>query len=297
MKPSHLFGWILGGVFLVVGPARPERTAASDPVSTAPPAIDEPRDWLAQVPAAFVPNLGQWEHPARFVAQIAGAGVFLEKGGFALSVPEPAEEPARGAAVRVRFEGARPEEIVGEDPLAGVHAYFLGDDPSRWRSGVPRFGAVRYRGPWPGVDVRFYEKEGHLEYDVLLSSGASLESVEFSVEGAEALRLDDGGALVLDTSIGPLRQPRPRTFEVDEAGGKRELSARYEMRGSDRFGFVVSEWGGECELMLDPGLLWSSFIGGAQGDLAYALSVDASGVVTIAGPTTSSNWFFLVFCG
>ena len=47
---------------------------------------------LTRVPTAFVPNLGQWEHPARFVARVGGAGVFLEEGGFTLTVAERGEK-------------------------------------------------------------------------------------------------------------------------------------------------------------------------------------------------------------
>lgn len=145
---------------------------------------------IARVPAAFVPNLGQWDHPARFVARIGGAGVFLEEDGFLVSVPESEE---KGAAIRMRFYGARASEVVGEEPLAAIHNYFLGNDPARWRTDVPRFGAVRYSDPWPGVEVRFYEKEGHLEYDLVLSPGAALASVEFAVEGSGCATARRGG--------------------------------------------------------------------------------------------------------
>ncbi|MCI0588298.1 MAG: hypothetical protein L0323_15820, partial [Planctomycetes bacterium] len=281
--------------------AQPEPTPFRIPAPAAPTALAEGAATLARVPAAFVPNLGQWEHPARFVARIGGTAVFLEEGGFASSVPdrggEGAEGTARGATVRMRFAGAGPCEIVGEEPLAGVHAYFLGNDPASWKTGVPRFGAVRYRGAWPGVEVRLYEKEGHLEYDLVVSPGASLAAVEFTVEGAEGLCLDEEGTLVLETAVGALRQPRAKTFEVDASGRRRELSARYEVRGRDRFGFVVPEWAGESGLVVDPGLLWSTFVGAGSDDIPNALAVDASGVVTIAGytssplyPTTPGAW-------
>ncbi|MCI0587209.1 MAG: hypothetical protein L0323_10255, partial [Planctomycetes bacterium] len=262
------------------------------PATAAPTSVAEGAAILARVPAAFVPNLGHWEHPARFVARIGGAAVFLEEGGFALSAAEPCDGPAsRGAAVRMRFAGAGPCEIVGEEALAGTHTYFLGNDPASWKTGVPRYGAVRYRGAWPGVEVVCFEKEGHLEYDLVLSPGAALAAVEFTVEGAEGLRVEEEGTLVLDTAIGPLRQPRPKTFEVDGAGRRRELSARYEVRGRDRFGFVVPEWGGGSGLVLDPGILWSTFVGGSiGGQAANALFVDDSGVVTIAGFTNSTDY-------
>ena len=42
--------------------------------------------------------------------------------------------------------------------------------------------------------------------------------------------------------------------------------------------------------MVDPGLLWATLVGGSGDDWASALSVDASGVVTIAGRTLSANY-------
>ena len=38
---------------------------------------------LSRLPVAFVPNLGQWEHPARYVARFGGMTVFLEDKGCA----------------------------------------------------------------------------------------------------------------------------------------------------------------------------------------------------------------------
>jgi hypothetical protein len=252
--------------------------------------LEEGGVFLSRVPAAFVPNLGQWEHPARFVARIGGASVFLEEAGFTLSVPEPAEEPMRGTAVRMRFEGAGAPERVGEGRLAGHHNYFLGSDPSRWRTEVPLYASIRYRDLYPGVALLCYERDGRFEYDLVLAPGADLGRIGVTVEGADELRLGEDGALELETSRGTLRQPRPRTWEVDRVGEHSDLEARYELRGPHRFGFLVSGWSGENELVLDPGLAWSTFVGGADPDEPSELSVDSSGVVTIAGRTESSNF-------
>src|SRR5688572_6135745 len=43
---------------------------------------------LSQLPVAFVPNLGQWQHPARFVARIGAMTVFLEATGWTLACVE-----------------------------------------------------------------------------------------------------------------------------------------------------------------------------------------------------------------
>ena len=53
---------------------------------------------------------------------------------------------------------------------------------------------------------------------------------------------------------------------------------------------MVPERSEQCALVLDPGLVYSTFVGGNRYDQGNALSVDASGVVTIAGNTGSPNY-------
>ena len=125
----------------------------------------------------FVPNLGQWDHSARFVHRSGPMTLFLEDRGWVLDLverpvrprPKP-HEPAslprhervdqkvRGVALKMTFEDARRvTEIVGEEKLPGHHHYFLGNDESRWKSPVPLYGSVRYRDLYPGVDLRVRE--------------------------------------------------------------------------------------------------------------------------------------------
>ena len=168
-----------------------------------------PTQLLGHVPAAFVQNLGQWQHASNFVAHFGAMTVLLEDRGWWLSVAPDAKRPVdrrtreapaepqtvRGAALRMTFCGNGEPSLAAEDRLSGVHNYFLGRDPARWRTDVPRFGTVVYRGLNPGVDLRAYGKDGHFEYDLVLAPGADLAGVEVRVEGSDPLRIDTDGAL------------------------------------------------------------------------------------------------------
>ncbi len=131
---------------------------------------------LQRQPGFFVPNLGQWNHPARFVHRSGPMTLFLEDRGWVLDLVErPVErkngphEPGssdahqampgdgevdrkiRGVALKMTFEGdAHFPEIVAEKKLAGHHNYFLGNDESRWR----RRRARRLRYCLPGTSTR-----------------------------------------------------------------------------------------------------------------------------------------------
>lgn len=266
---------------------------------------------LHRVPVAFVPNLGQWEHPARYVARLGATTVFLQDQGWTLTfvergpsetadlpskhsvprVPQMTKPVAnRGVAVGMSFVGAREPELVAEQPLPGRHNYFLGNDPSKWRSDVSLFGAVRYRHLYEGVDVRVREEGGHLEYDVLLQPGADLEAVEIAVEGIERTHVDLEGALVMETKLGNLSMPAPKTWQEGPGGERVQVGCRYVLRGEGRFGFAVDGRRQDWTLTVDPGLVWSTFLGGGNLDSALAIALGVQGGTTVAGYTWSANF-------
>src|SRR5262245_23408122 len=178
-------------------------------------------------PVAFVENLGQWEGPVRFAARRPdGSNLYLTPDSLWLQlsrreVDASMEGPARGGAdldgpertvganLRLRFEGSREEvRLAGREPTPTLFHYFVGNDPRRWRTGVPGFGRVAYEGLYEGVDLLVREEGTVLEYDLVLSPGANLAGVVVRVEGAEGpLRLDAEGGLLIDTVLGAVRQP------------------------------------------------------------------------------------------
>lgn len=253
---------------------------------------------LGRLPNAFVPNLGQWEHPARYVARVGRMTMFLDAKGWWFTLVEgnaaqtqcDASAPALGVAVRMTFVGAGTADLVAEEPLPGRHNYFLGNDASKWRSDVPLYSAVRYREVHPGVDVRAREQDGHFEYDLLLQPGADLDPIEIGVEGIERMYVDHEGTLVMETRLGPVRMPAPLTWEEGPSGEKSPVACRYVLRGDNRFGFVAPGRRPGWSMVVDPGLVWSTFLGGSGGDESKTLALDSSGRVTIGGVTGSTNF-------
>ena len=192
----------------------------------------------------------------------------------------------------MHFEGgAGPAFPIEEQRLPGVHNYFLGNDPERWRSNVPLHGAVLLMtGLYPGIDLRARSQDGHFEYDLLVEPGADLEQVVVTVEGADGLRLDPDGTLIIDTVLGPVRQPLPKTWQVTAAGERQEVACRYVLRGENTFGFETSDWDPDLALVVDPGLVYSTYLGGSGDDAAVAIALDATGAATVGGETDSSNF-------
>ena len=62
--------------------------------------------------------------------------------------------------------------IVAEAKQPGVVNYYIGNDPSSWKTGLETYQSVRYSEMYPGVDVRYYGNNSQLVYDVIVKPGA-----------------------------------------------------------------------------------------------------------------------------
>jgi hypothetical protein len=82
-------------------------------------------------------------------------------------------------------------------------------------------------------------------------------------------------------------QDIPATWELLPDGSRRPLDARFVRRGDDCFGFEAPGRDPALPLVLDPGLTYSSYLGGASWDHVNAVARGAGSSVYLAGYTTS----------
>ncbi len=105
-------------------------------------------------------------------------------------------------------------QIEAQDRLTGTVNYFIGNDPSAWHPDVPTYGAVVYRGVYPGIDLSYQSQAGSLEYVWQVSPGADPGAIRLQVDGAQGLSIDGQGNLVMATALGPMEQQAPHAFQV-----------------------------------------------------------------------------------
>jgi len=262
-------------------------------VSAQPPSSIVPgaTGLLERLPASFVENRGQWPAPVRYRIDRGRMTVWLHDRGLTLGLRRPTGPG--GAAVRMTIEGPRSPRaarLEGEETVPGYRNYLVGADATAWRSGVPAFGRIRLVEPVAGIDVVVRERDGFIEYDLEVKPDADPESLVIRCDGQQRLRLTEHGVLCLETSAGVVRQSPPRTWETTEDGGRRALACRFVLLGEDRYGFRVEGRRAERPLVIDPGLTYSTYLGGSGSDYAAAVDVDPTGAMIVAGGTDSSDF-------
>jgi|GEM_PF-490779 len=254
--------------------------------------------WSAAVQAAhlggtleFIENKGQWNERARFAAAIPGGRLFVEDDGLRFVLLEAISRPGHGHsaqagptqgnirahALGLRFEQPLPGALSPEERTAEHRNYFLGADARHWASDVRSFRQLRYPQLWPGIGARFYENEGQqLEYDFELAPGADPAAIGLRPEGAEQVSIDENGALLLRTSVGPLRQLPPRAWQTDAAGRRQAVACRYVLRkGVVRF--ALGRYDTRRPLIIDPVVVFSTYSGSMANNWGFTATYDPQG--------------------
>ena len=269
----------------------------------------------------FAENKGQWGDSFQYRVELGYGAYFLHPDGFTVlkhdtsdyarvlktlhkfgasddpatesnSLPKGNALTLRSHAYRVRFLGAnRNASAVPENPIQENINYFLGDDPSRWKSGLSSYSRVTYHDVYPNIDVTYKSEAGYLKYDIIVNPGADLSQIRLIYEGADKLTIEKG-RLIIKTSTGQNRELDPYTYQI-VGGMKRQVSCKYVVKGSE-VRFELKGYDPSQPLVIDPTLVFGTYTGSRSSNFGYTAtpgpdqSFFAGGIVFGTGyPTTT----------
>jgi hypothetical protein len=215
--------------------------------------------------------------------------------------PVPNPESQAPAMLRLKLVGANPHaKVTGMDELPGKSNYFIGNDPKKWRTNVPNYAKVKYANVYPGVDLVYYGNQGRLEYDFVVAPGADPRVITLGLDtsGSKIQNLKSkiakNGDLVVGTDAGEVtfHKPviyQPATYNEPRTTHKEPVDGKYVVKGS-QITFDVTSYDKTRPLVIDPVLVYSTYLGGSSDDWAMAIAVDAWGKPYVTGFTYSSDF-------
>ncbi len=239
---------------------------------------------LESVPAWFEPNPGLLGPEVKYLSRGTGYTLLLEETGAVLSLAGE----STSATLRIGLAGSSPKPVIEAlDPLAAHTNYLLGNQRAEWKPDVPHFGRVRYRNAYPGIDVVYLGAGRQLEYDFVVSPGANPDSIRVRFSGADSIRVDQSGSLVLALGGREIRQPKPVLYQETD-GVRAPVEGRYVMARNHEVRFAIGEYNRKAPLVIDPVLVYAGYFGGATYDVPTGIAYDPDGSVWLTGTTFSA---------
>ena len=280
-----------------------------------------------KLPLAFEVNQGQTDGRVKFLSRGRGYALFLTGDEAVLTLQsvsqdanreshptnvktpaveianrKPASENSKLKSVlRMKLVGANARAaVMGIDELPGKSNYFIGNDPKMWRTNVANYAKVRYRDVYPGVDLVYYGNQGgQLEYDFVVAPGADPNVLTLDVSGdimrtakserRSSLRIAPNGDLVVKTNSGEVRFQKPVVYQ-EQLRTRHSVDGRYVLRGNRGVGFEVASYDRSKPLVIDPVLIYSTYLGGNAVDAGKGIAADSAGNAYITGQTNSTNF-------
>ena len=210
-----------------------------------------------------------------------------------VAAPAPAS-----ATLKLHFLDTNPAALLEAfQPLETRFFYYIGNDPSNWVEEAPAWAGVRYLDLYPGIDLELSASNGQLTPRLIVHPGANLSVVELQIDNAERLEIS-AEDLLIDTIIGTIHLP---LFSLVADTSNVNFSPLSPPRVE---GNIIS-WPFTSQEPASPGspaapdtpaddptdLIYSGYVGGAQGEEAYGLTVDELGAAYLTGYTMSTAFF------
>jgi hypothetical protein len=140
----------------------------------------------------------------------------------------------------------------------------------------------------------YYGNHQQLEYDFEIQPGADPRRIQFEIKGASKIGLDKTGNLVLRLGNGEIHFQNPIVYQ-DFKGQRTRVRGAYVITDSTHIAFRLAHYDPSVPLVIDPVLVYSTYLGGTGMDQPAGIAVDGTGSVYIAGYTNSLNFPLAAF--
>ena len=285
-------------------------SVTSHPKTISPAVRERLRASFAGLPLAFERNQGQTDPQVKYMARANGYTLFLTSQDAVFSFhskspanakPSPSRVPKlqvnaapgvseKPAVVRMQLVGANSStHITAADQLPGKSNYYLGNDPKKWQTNVSQYARVAYKRVYPGIDLAYYGEQSKLEFDFIVAPASDPASIDLAFSGAQHVATDASGNLVISSAGGDVVLHKPVAYQ-QQSGSHQLVDASFVLKSNNRVSFDLGSYDRSRELVIDPAVTYSTYLGGSAEDEAYGIAVDGSGNAYVTGATESPNF-------
>lgn len=255
---------------------------------------------------SFKENKNQWDKQALFQTDLQSGAVFLSRDSFTFIMADTADMnrvrhghhpwmyqanldlTVHGHIFRQVFENANASvAVTGSNKLHEYFNYYLGNDKSKWASGVGAYYNISYQNLYNNIDLQVSSRGVNMKYDFVVKSGANPADIKMNYVGTNGIQLVNGD-LILKTSIGDVTDTKPYAYQLIN-GERQTVNCIYKMKGNSVWFEFPDGYNKSAELVIDPTLIFSTYSGSDADNFGYSATYDSKGNAYAAGSVFQYN--------
>lgn len=232
-------------------------------------------------PDGFIKNPGTWDSRALYYAHYPGLDMWATSTGvrydfytesapdlkYVNGKPVPLGWNRTGHVVDLQFVGSKPAAAAGVNELGGKSTII---DVNGNSHALHNFAETKMVGIYPGVDLRLYRDQGRPRFDLIVAPNTNTGQIRFKYAGAQSTTMVNDKAMVVGTSVGNFTVSGLKAYQGDQT---QTVQCGFHDNGDGTFGFAVGPHDTTKPLVIDPYVIFSTIIGGNDGQNESATSV------------------------
>ncbi|MBL7912048.1 MAG: T9SS type A sorting domain-containing protein [Bacteroidia bacterium] len=182
-------------------------------------------------------------------------------------------------------------KIIKGNELPGVNNFYLAQCPNGALN-VKSYNDITYQNIYNGIDLKWYEKNGELEYDFIVKPFANPEQIKIEIKGSETISINTKGELEIKTPLGTITEKVPVAFQNNKQ------VVTYWVVKNNIASFKIDNYDRTQTLIIDPALRkWGTYYGGTADEYGRDCKPDANGNVYLTGYTGSATTTLIATSG
>lgn len=243
---------------------------------------------LAYAQYQFIENQGQWNKKVLYRAYVDAGEIFIENNGvrFLFYDGEKVEAFHKGEAedslldchsLKLEFVNAqKPSRVITEQQNKTVYNYYLGNNRSRWASGVSAYEKIVLKDIYEGIDFEIYSYQFKIKYNFYVHPGADASQIKVKYLGADDIYLRNG-VLNVSTSLRTLYEEAPFVYQNLESQPYKEVASAFILNGNEIQFDIRDIYRKDRVLVIDPTLVFATFSGSTADNFGFTATYDEDG--------------------
>jgi len=246
----------------------------------------------------FIENKGQWDDEVLFKADIPGGHLFVTSNSLtyylidkkAVHSHQHGEPVKTGNAqiVKVFFDGSLNRKVETETSITFPEKYnfYIGNE-SKWRSGVRAFGRIVLKNIYKGIDLEIISNGYNAKSNFIVKPYADPNQIKLRYEGADSVYTDKG-ELLINTWVGTIKESKPVSYQNFDKISNTIYSA-FSLK-NNVVGFNLGEYNKAYELIIDPILIFGTYVGSVADNFGFCSAFDNFGNTFAGGTVYGANF-------